>query len=28
QAVVRWTIEIDGEEKPACVAEWVTRHYA
>ncbi|NIH84057.1 MaoC family dehydratase [Amycolatopsis granulosa] len=26
QAVTRWTIEIDGETKPACVAEWVTRH--
>lgn len=25
QAVVRWTIEVDGEEKPACVAESVTR---
>lgn len=25
QAVVRWTIEIDGEDKPACVAESVTR---
>lgn len=23
QAVVRWTIEIDGEDKPACVAETV-----
>ncbi|WP_199433070.1 MaoC family dehydratase [Qaidamihabitans albus] len=23
QALVRWTIEIDGEEKPACVAETV-----
>jgi acyl dehydratase len=25
QAVVRWTIEIDGEQKPACVAEFVAR---
>ncbi|UJW29089.1 MaoC family dehydratase [Saccharothrix sp. AJ9571] len=25
QAVVRWTIEIDGEAKPACVAETVAR---
>jgi acyl dehydratase len=25
QAVVRWTIEIDGEPKPACVAEFVMR---
>lgn len=25
QAVVRWTIEIDGEKKPACVAEFVGR---
>ncbi|MGW4588041.1 MaoC family dehydratase [Amycolatopsis thermoflava] len=25
QVVTRWTIEIDGEAKPACVAEWVTR---
>ncbi|MFI6307651.1 MaoC family dehydratase [Amycolatopsis thailandensis] len=25
QAVVRWTIEIDGEPKPACVAEMVVR---
>jgi acyl dehydratase len=25
QAVVRWTIEIDGEGKPACVAEMVSR---
>ncbi|RZQ65745.1 MaoC family dehydratase [Amycolatopsis suaedae] len=25
QAVVRWTIEIDGESKPACVAEMVSR---
>ena len=25
QAVVRWTIEIDGEPKPACVAEMVAR---
>jgi acyl dehydratase len=25
QAVVRWTIEIDGEQKPACVAESVVR---
>ncbi len=25
QAVVRWTIEIDGEAKPACVAEMVAR---
>ncbi|MEU6643053.1 MaoC family dehydratase [Saccharomonospora sp. NPDC046836] len=24
QAVVRWTIEIDGEPKPACVAEMVS----
>ncbi|GAB3562863.1 MaoC family dehydratase [Amycolatopsis endophytica] len=28
QAVVRWTIEIDGEAKPACVAEWVVRYIA
>jgi acyl dehydratase len=26
QAVVRWTIEIDGESKPACVAESVARY--
>ncbi|MFI5607978.1 MaoC family dehydratase [Amycolatopsis sp. NPDC051903] len=25
QAVVRWTVEIDGEAKPACVAEFVAR---
>jgi len=25
QAVVRWTIEIDGEPKPACVADFVGR---
>ncbi|MEC3976100.1 MaoC family dehydratase [Amycolatopsis sp. H20-H5] len=25
QVVVRWTIEIDGEAKPACVAETVAR---
>ncbi|TNC19345.1 MaoC family dehydratase [Amycolatopsis alkalitolerans] len=25
QAVVTWTIEIDGERKPACVAEFVAR---
>jgi acyl dehydratase len=25
QAVVRWTIEIDGEPKPACVADSVVR---
>ncbi|HKS49599.1 MAG TPA: MaoC family dehydratase [Amycolatopsis sp.] len=25
QAVVRWRIEIDGEPKPACVAEFVGR---
>ncbi|HET6502251.1 MAG TPA: MaoC family dehydratase [Amycolatopsis sp.] len=25
QAVVRWTIEIDGERKPACVADFVGR---
>lgn len=25
QAVVRWTIEVDGEPKPACVAEFVVR---
>jgi acyl dehydratase len=25
QAVVRWTIEVDGERKPACVAEFVGR---
>jgi acyl dehydratase len=25
QVVVRWTIEIDGESKPACVAETVVR---
>jgi acyl dehydratase len=25
QAVVRWTVEIDGERKPACVAETVVR---
>ncbi|SFQ49117.1 Acyl dehydratase [Amycolatopsis arida] len=25
QAMVRWTIEIDGEDKPACVAETVAR---
>ncbi|MFD9890202.1 MaoC family dehydratase [Amycolatopsis sp. NPDC059027] len=25
QGVVRWTIEIDGEPKPACVAEMVAR---
>ncbi|GAA4669043.1 MULTISPECIES: MaoC family dehydratase [Amycolatopsis] len=25
QAVVRWTVEIDGEAKPACVAEFVVR---
>ena len=28
QAVTRWTVEIDGEAKPACVAEWVTRFLA
>jgi acyl dehydratase len=28
QAVSRWTVEIDGEAKPACVAEWVTRFLA
>ncbi|WAL69471.1 MaoC family dehydratase [Amycolatopsis cynarae] len=25
QAVTRWTIEIEGETKPACIAEFVTR---
>jgi acyl dehydratase len=25
QSVVRWTVEIDGEQKPACVAEMVAR---
>ncbi|GAA3523373.1 MaoC family dehydratase [Amycolatopsis ultiminotia] len=25
QAVVRWTVEIEGESKPACVAETVSR---
>jgi acyl dehydratase len=25
QAVVHWTIEIDGEDKPACVADFVSR---
>ncbi|GAB2999238.1 MaoC family dehydratase [Amycolatopsis acidiphila] len=25
QAVVRWTVEIDGEQKPACIAEFVVR---
>ncbi|WP_037353457.1 MaoC family dehydratase [Amycolatopsis orientalis] len=25
QAVVRWTVEIEGEAKPACVAEMVSR---
>ncbi|WP_033294026.1 MaoC family dehydratase [Amycolatopsis jejuensis] len=25
QAVIRWTIEIEGEAKPACVAEMVAR---
>jgi acyl dehydratase len=25
QAIVRWTIEIEGENKPACVAETVSR---
>jgi acyl dehydratase len=25
QAVVRWTVEIEGEDKPACVAEMVAR---
>ena len=25
QAVSRWTVEIDGAAKTACVAEWVTR---
>ncbi|MYW92601.1 MaoC family dehydratase [Amycolatopsis rubida] len=25
QAVVRWTVEIEGEDKPACVAEMVSR---
>ncbi|OLT38542.1 dehydratase [Saccharomonospora sp. CUA-673] len=24
QAIVRWTVEIDGEDKPACVAETVS----
>ncbi|MEW2506509.1 MaoC family dehydratase [Amycolatopsis sp. CA-161197] len=28
QAVVRWTVEIDGEAKPACVAEFVARMIA
>ena len=28
QAVSRWTVEIEGEAKPACVAEWVTRFLA
>ncbi|SFW78252.1 MaoC family dehydratase [Amycolatopsis australiensis] len=28
QAVSKWTVEIDGEAKPACVAEWVTRFLA
>ncbi|WP_236791154.1 MaoC family dehydratase [Amycolatopsis sp. GM8] len=25
QTVIRWTIEIEGEQKPACVAEFVGR---
>ncbi|GAA1027573.1 MULTISPECIES: MaoC family dehydratase [Amycolatopsis] len=25
QAVVRWTVEIEGEDKPACVAEMISR---
>ena len=25
QAVVRWVVEIEGEDKPACVAEMVSR---
>ncbi|MGV9296953.1 MaoC family dehydratase [Amycolatopsis sp. NPDC003676] len=25
QAVVRWTVQIEGEDKPACVAEMVSR---
>ncbi|HVV07919.1 MaoC family dehydratase [Amycolatopsis sp.] len=25
QAVVKWTVEIDGEPKPACIAEFVVR---
>jgi acyl dehydratase len=28
QVTLRHTIEIDGEAKPACVAEWVTRFLA
>ncbi|MFG1643432.1 MaoC family dehydratase [Amycolatopsis sp. NPDC049252] len=28
QAVSRWTVEIEGAAKPACVAEWVTRFLA
>ena len=28
QAVTRWTVEIDGEAKPACVAELVVRFIA
>ena len=27
QAVWRVTIEVDGSERPACVAEWVIRAY-
>ncbi|GAB3492105.1 MaoC family dehydratase [Amycolatopsis cihanbeyliensis] len=28
QAIVRWTIEIEGEDKPACVADTVARLHA
>ncbi|MCE7012145.1 MaoC family dehydratase [Kibdelosporangium philippinense] len=28
QMVRDLTVEIDGSEKPACVARWVSRHYA
>lgn len=28
QAIVRWTVEIDGAQKPACIAEMVTRLHA
>ncbi|KAA9148554.1 MaoC family dehydratase [Amycolatopsis acidicola] len=28
QAVVKWTVEIEGEPKPACIAEFVVRMLA
>jgi hypothetical protein len=27
QQAIEYTLEIEGEEKPACIAEWITQFF-